>query len=118
MLQLPFPCIQVFSIDGFRCFPDFPRWGGLDDELTDAISNLIHSTTLQTLDIQFLAHVPFSLFQGMGHLKRLDLNFAWPCWFEEDLVAPRDLGGVETVVDECIWYFWEPVRGMRFCMSI
>jgi hypothetical protein len=62
ILRLPFCCLERFSIivwwDELGCWD----WNSFRSELKDALSNIIHSTTLKTLSLTGIAKVPSTVF--------------------------------------------------------
>jgi hypothetical protein len=93
--------------------------------MKDALSNIIHSSTLTTLYLKKVVNVPITLFLGIVHLTKLEL----------DCLSPNDFGGEQsssltstalkgvattashTVIDHCVWWSWRRVRGTRFPTS-
>ena len=68
--------------------------------------------------------MPIMLFHGI-HLTKLRLHYLSPNDFDNEqsrLLTPAASEGVattasHTVIDQCVWYFYEPVHGTRFPTS-
>ena len=121
VLQLPFCCLESFSIGAW----DPSNWNDFSSELKDALLPIIHSSTLKTFYIDNI-DVPIMLFHGI-HLTRLELSSVSPSNFggkQSRLLTPAasESEGVattasHTVVDQCVWNFDEPMHGTRFLTS-
>ena len=56
ILRLPFGCLECFSINLGQCYTN-PKpwdWNKFSSELKDALSNIIHSSSLKTLSLNYL----------------------------------------------------------------
>ena len=120
ILRLPFCCLESSSIHT-RYQSD---WEDFGSELKDALSTIIHSPTLKTLQLDDILNVPTMLFQGI-HLTTLILSNFFPNESNgERSVSPRQTvseGAVATtashmVVDRCKWSF-SSALGMRDFLS-
>ena len=125
ILRLPFRCLESFSFIYMPYHSPPLYWSpplnlnGFSGELKDALSTIIHSSTLKTL---YLAQVivPIMLLHGI-HLTKLVL----------ESLSLNDFGGEQsrlltpavsevvttashTVVDQVEWQFFERVHGTRF----
>jgi hypothetical protein len=93
----------------------------LKSGLGDAISAIIHSTSLEKLHIANVI-IPITFFQGI-HVKKLVLNIQpdhlYRQWALLQAAAPE--GGAttasHTVVDQCEWNCFEPI-GTTFPLQI
>jgi hypothetical protein len=129
ILRLPFSCLECFSIVVRRDFWNKNpwNWDGFSSELKDALSNIIHSSTLKTLSFTGITKVPITLFLHTVHFTTLELHS----------ISPNDFSGLDsssltraaskgvapmashTVIDRCVWHFGEEhVRSMRFSSSV
>jgi len=88
-------------------------WNSFSSELKDALSNIVHSSTLKTLSLRRIVRVPITIFLHIVHLATLDL----------DCISLSDPGGENsssltlaaskgvapmashTVIDRCVWGF-------------
>ena len=119
ILRLPFCCLECFSFSRCpNCFPicDCRHWKvswdwkifQVSSELKDALSNIIHSSTLKTLSLEGITKVPISFFQHI-HITTLDLNSISPIDFcdESSLTRAASKGvapvASHTVIDQCFW---------------
>jgi hypothetical protein len=124
ILRIPFSCLESFSIDLW----DFQAWNwdSFSSELKDALSNIIHSSTLKTLSLRRVVNVPINVF-GIVHLMRLELDSLSPGHFNGERSSSLTVAvsnGVATTashteIDQCVWSFREPVRSLstRFLTS-
>ena len=126
ILRLPFCCLECFSIIVRRndWNEDPWDWNSFSSELKDALTNIIHSSTLETLNLAGITKVPITIFLHIAHLTTLELHS----------LSPNDFGGENPssltqasskgvaasmashslpVIDRCVWHFWEYVRGMK-----
>jgi hypothetical protein len=126
ILLLPFCCLECFSIHG-------RHWGGnwdsFSSELKDALSNIIHLSTLKTLSLTSIINVPMTFFLHTVHFTTLKLDSILPNSFASENLSSltrADLKGVapmasQTVIDSCVWHFRDEherrVRGTRFPSS-
>ena len=119
ILRLTFCCLKRFAI-----YTGNPlNWNDFSSEMKDALSTIIHSSTLQTLDLTRV-NVPITFFGGI-HLAKLRLNSL--CLNGLDGKQPSSLTPAasegettasHTVLEECEWNFFSPVRGTRFSTSL
>jgi len=121
-LRLPFCSLESFSISALS-WEGRLDWNDFSSELKDALSTIIHSSTLKTLHLTGI-YVPIMLFQGI-HLMKLVLHSVL-LWFDLDdkqsrLLTPPASEEEEvattashTVIDEIVWELDEPVFGTRF----
>jgi hypothetical protein len=127
ILRLPFCCLECFSIIG-NFWNRYPwNWDGFSSELKDALSNIIHSSTLKTLSLSGIINVPVStLFLHTTHFTTLELESVSPNDFRganSSLLTSVALKGVapmafQSVIDRCVWHFGEEhVHGTRFLPS-
>jgi hypothetical protein len=123
MLQLPFCCLESFSI-GWACNP--LNWNSFSSELKDALSHIIHSSTLKTLSLVDVSDVPITLFLDIVHFTTLELHSLSPSSFvgEYSTSLTRAVSkeaatmASHTVIDRCVWHFErEDVCGTRFPTS-
>ena len=128
ILRLPFCCLEGFSIivNVNRIFSNHWSWNNFSIELKDALTNIIHSSTLKTLNLSGIAELPTTFFLHIVHLTTLELYSLSPIDFVSgnfSSLTRAALKGVapmssHTVVDRCVWHFgWEHIRGMRFPSS-
>ena len=95
------------------------NWNDFSGELKDALSTIIHSSTLKTLYLaKFI--VPIMLLHGI-HLMKLVLKFPSLNDFGGDQSKLLTLAVSEVattashmVVDQVEWRFFDPVHGTRF----
>jgi len=124
ILRLPFCCLESFSI----IFTNPWSWNSFSSELKDALSNIIHLSTLKTLYLDKLANVPITLFLGIVHLTKLKLGSISHDDFDGEQsssLTPAASKGVattasHTVIDRCVWCLRIPLAvrsGMRFPTS-
>jgi hypothetical protein len=113
ILRLPFCCLERFSIIMRREW-DWSswKWNSFSSELKDALSNIIHSSTLKTLSLSGIANVPSTVFLNIAHLTTLELHSLWPDFAGENSssLTHAALKGVtpmasHTVIDRCVWHF-------------
>jgi hypothetical protein len=107
ILRLPFSRLECFSVrgnwDGFTW-----NWNSFSSELKDALSNIIHSSTLKTLSLKDSTNVPITYFFHL-HLTTLELDFSPIDFCDENSnsliwVASE---GVTPMIDRCVWYLME-----------
>ena len=124
ILRLPFCCLESFSIIGNVIFSQATlNWNDFSSELKDTLSTVIHSSTLKTLYLSKIS-VPIMLFLGMFNLTKLELTDVRVSSNEFDgkqsiLLTPGTSEGMattapHTVVDHCVWNYFELVYGTRF----
>ena len=80
ILRLPFGCLECFSINLGQCYTN-PKpwdWNKFSSELKDALSNIIHSSSLKTLSLRGITKVPITFFLQIVHLATLELNSLSP----------------------------------------
>ena len=123
ILRLPFCCLECFSIivsQGDWAWNPW-NWNSFSSELKDALSNIMHSTTLKTLSLKGITKVPITIFLHIVHLTTLELHSLSLSDFGSENsssltraaskgVAPM---ASHTVIDRCVWRFFrrQYVRG-------
>jgi hypothetical protein len=116
ILQLPFCCLEILSISSV--YYDCVDWNDLSSELKDALSNIIHSSTLETLSLTKVINVPITLFLGISHLTTLELRSISPANFDgtqsSSLTQTEATAASNMVVDQCVWHLRKRVDGTRF----
>jgi hypothetical protein len=121
ILQCPLCSLESFSIDlGDPC-----NWNNFSSELKDALSNIIHSSSLKDLSLTKVVNVPITLFLGIVHLTTLKLDSILPGDFDggqSGFLTPETskevaIAASSPLVDQCVWHFHERVRGTRFPSS-
>ena len=120
ILRLPFRCLESFSTDAYMWCDSPPlNWNDFSSELKDALSTIIHSSTLKTLYL-WKVIMPITLFHGI-HLTKLWLASLSPNDFigEQSRLLTSAASEVtttasHTVIDHCEWNFCAPVHGTRF----
>ena len=127
ILRLSFCCLKSFSINMPSVWVDCPfNWNDFSSELRDALSTVIHSSTLKILNLKNIM-MPIMLFLGLN-LTKLELTANSPNELlgkQSRLLAPAasDSEGVatttasHTVVDHCKCNFFGPLDGTRFPTS-
>ena len=110
ILRLPFHCLERFSI---AVTQDYRYFSG---ELKDALSNIIHTSTLKTLSLFGVTQVPITFFLHIVHLTTLELYSISPSNFSGENSSSESLtrtwaasNGVASrtapVIDRCVWHF-------------
>ena len=111
ILRLPFCCLECFTIlirrnTSIRISWD---WNSFSTELKDALSNIIHSSTLKTLTLTGIPKMPITFFLHIAHLTTLELRVCSPIEFRDEnsnlltrAVAPM---ASNTVINRCVWDF-------------
>ena len=111
ILRLPFCCLECFTILIRRntLDPISWDWNSFSTELKDALSNIIHSSTLKTLSLTGIPKMPIIFFLHIAHLTTLELRVCSPIEFRDEnsnsltrAVAPM---ASHTVIDRCVWDF-------------
>jgi hypothetical protein len=118
ILRLPFCHLESFSIH----FRHPYNWNNFSSELKDALSYIIHSSSLKALYLESVVNVPITLFLDIAHLTKLELISISPGNFDgmqSSSLTPTASKGVataasHTVIDRCVWYFHGQVDGTRF----
>ena len=117
ILRLPFCRLEFFSIYGIfhdKYYNSNWNCNTFSSELKDALSNIIHSSTLKRLSLRGITKVPISFFQHITvtTLKLLDISPIDFC--DESSLTPASSKGVapiasHTVIDCCGWIIatWE-----------
>ncbi|KAM6492889.1 hypothetical protein JOM56_011023 [Amanita muscaria] len=116
ILRLTFCCLESFSIDikidkHWHWDRDPSNWNDFSSELKDALSTIIHSSTLKTLYLTEVS-VPIMLFHGI-HLTKLVLHSLLLNDLDGEqssLLTSANWEGVattasHTVIDQCVWTF-------------
>jgi hypothetical protein len=114
ILRLPFYRLERFSIRGLRVSWN---WVSFSNELKDALSNIVHSSTLKTLSLWGITKVPITLFLHL-HLTTLDLFFLPNDFCDENSnsltwVGSKGVAPIAShmVIDRCVWYLNEGESG-------
>ena len=121
ILRLPFCHLECFSITDYWHRKPW-NWDSFSSELKDALSNIIHSSSLKTLSLRGITKFPITFFLHIVHLTTLELFY----------LSPNDFGNVEnsesnsltstgvapmashTVIDQCVWHLRErDLRGTK-----
>jgi hypothetical protein len=113
ILRLPFGWLERFLIKVYRCDWDMGpwKWNNFSSEVKDALSNIIHSSTLKTLVISGIIEVPSTIFHT-AHFTTLELDTLSPDDFVEknssSLTRAASKGvapmACHTAVDRCVWH--------------
>ena len=126
LLQLPFGCLQSFSIDlrsdGYLSYPR--KWDNFNSELQDALSHIIHSSNLKTLSLKGIRQLPITIFPHIVQLRTLELFSPSPEDFGNvNPSSPASKGeptASHPVIERCVWRLREDcdrrsdfVRGTR-----
>jgi hypothetical protein len=112
ILRLPFCRLECFSIIFFRDWNlESWSWNSFSSEMKDALSNIIHSSTLKTLFLRGITDLPITFFFHIVHLKTLELDSLAPNEFYEEnsstLIQTEGVAPMasHTVIDRCVWRF-------------
>jgi hypothetical protein len=115
ILRLPFCCLECFSIILHPdCPPNIWDWKYFSSDLKDALSNVIHSSTLKIFSLKGITNVPITVFLHIVHLTTLELHSISPInvYMDENssyLTRAASKGMVpmasHAVIDQCIWSF-------------
>ena len=115
ILRLPLCRLECFSIAVCRDFWTNWNWNSFSHELKDALSNIIHSSTLKTLYIMGITELPITFFLHIVHLTTLELHSLTPNDFlDENSSSPTPAASKEvapmashtvSVIDRCVWCF-------------
>jgi hypothetical protein len=120
ILRLPFSCLERFSIN----VPPDQRylkpwnWNSFSSDLKDALSNIVHSSSLKTLYLECITKVPITFFLYIGHLKTLELRSVSPDDFRNEnsssLTSAVSTGVGPTAsnvaIERCVWRLIEVHR--------
>jgi hypothetical protein len=130
ILRLPFCCLECFTItlDRSDWAPFNWDWYAFSSEVKDALSNIIHSSTLKTLTINGMTNVPITYLLPIFHLTTLELHSMSPNDFHDknsSSLVPAASKGVAPMasrtvirVDRCVWHFsGYHIRGTRLPSS-
>jgi hypothetical protein len=119
ILRLPFCRLECFSINVRRERLLWPgihwNWYSFNSELQEALSNIIHSSSLKTLSLTGITEVPISFFLRIVHLTTLELHSLSPNDFGSENsssltraaskgVTPLAMAS-HPVIDRCVWQF-------------
>ena len=115
ILRLPFRCLECFSITVCRDKWDWISWdwNSFSSEMKDALSNIIHSSTLKTLSLNGIAKVPNTFWLHIVHLTKLELDFLSPKDFGDEnsssLTRTASKGVAAPMashaeIDQCVWH--------------
>ena len=117
ILRLPFCCLKSFSIIVCRddWFWDPLDWNDFSSELKDALSNIVHSSTLKTLSLNGITKVPITFFLHIVHLTSLELHSISPYDFSDENSSSLTLAASKgvtpmafhSVIDRCVWRYRE-----------
>ena len=120
ILQLPFCCLECFSIivhkDKWARIPW--SWDCFSSEMKDALSNILHSSTLKTLSLTGITKLPITFFLHIAHHTTLELHSLSPNDFgDENSLTLATSNGMapsasHTVIDRCVWHF--SVKHVRY----
>ena len=107
ILRLPFCRLESFSICGCHLNSSW-NWDTFSSELKDALSNIIHSSTLKTLSLEDVTKVPITFFLGIIHLTTLELSLSPNDFCDENLISLTSKGVAPIMVpvpaiDRCVW---------------
>ena len=113
ILQLPFCRLERFSVVVERHDWDWD-WNSFSNELKDALSNIVHLSTLKTLSLTGVEKVPITFFLHIVHLTTLELDSLSPydfgdenssllTWAASNGMVPMASG----VIDRCVWRYGE-----------
>ena len=118
--QTPLEC---FSIDVRRNYWDPNPWGwnSFSSDLKDALSNIIHSSTLKTLSLDGITKVQITFFLHIVHLTTLELRFLLPNDFADEnsssltRAASKGVASMasHSVIDQCVWRFRAELLAIR-----
>jgi hypothetical protein len=98
-------------------------------ELEDALSNIIHSSTLKTLSLTGITEVPITFFLHIVHLSTLELGSFLPNDFGGENSSSLTQAALKRVapmaseshilIDRCVWHssLEEHIRSTRFPSS-
>jgi hypothetical protein len=117
ILQLSFCRLESFSLCLWR------SWYNLSSEVKDALSNILHSSTLKTLVLDGVANMPITVLLGIVHLTKLELRNVWPHDFNcnrSSSLTPKAVAPTAShtpVIDHCVWYLPDEDRCTRFPTS-
>jgi len=104
ILRLSFCCLESFSINLW----DPWNWNCLSCEMKDALSSIIHSSTLKTLYF----NVPITPFLDLTELTLNSVHFDREQSTSPTLAALKGMATIShPLVDQCVWYFWIWDRG-------
>ena len=116
LLRLPSLChLESFSIAVCRELWVRWNWNNFNNEMKEALLNIIHSSTLKTLSLTGLTDVPITFFFHIVHLTTLELKFLLPNDFVDEnsssLTRAASMGVALMVshtapmIDRCVWRF-------------
>ena len=115
LLRLPFGCLECFSIIVHRDDWDTWSWNNFSSELKDALSNIIHTSSLKTLSLTGITKVPITFFLHIVHLTTLELHSISLYDFYDKNSRPLSVTRAaskrvvpmvsHTVIDRCVWRF-------------
>ena len=119
ILQLPFCCLERFSIflpRNVDCLWDAMDWNHDSDawdwnyfsgELKNALWNIMLSSTLKTLCLSGITNLPMSLFLHIAPLTTLELDSLSPNDFCEEYSSMLTRAPTYGVIGRCVWRFGE-----------
>jgi hypothetical protein len=97
IFRLPFCCLECFLIIVFRdsWIRNPWNWNNFSSELKDALSKIIHTSTLKTLALSGITQVPFTFLLHIVHLTTLKLSRLSPNDFDWRELKRADSGSFE-----------------------
>ena len=134
ILRLPFCCLESFSIvifdddeDAMTFWITEPTasdifdselwdWNHFNNEMKDALSNIILLPTLKTICLDGIINVPTTFFSRITHLTTLELHSFSPNHFCDSStltgaaskgVAPTTSSSHTAIIDRCVWRYGE-----------
>ena len=119
IFRLPFCRLECFSIYFRHWRLDYwaRNWDSFSNELKDALSNIIHSSTLKTLSLDRIADLPITLFLHIVHLTTLELSLSPNSFCDENSNSLTSLASESTrpvtpiashtVIDRLVWHLRE-----------
>ena len=126
ILRLPFRYLECFSIDVNR--DDWNwfswNWNAFSNEMKDALSNIIHSSTLKTFSLNGVAKVPNTFWPHIVRTTTLELDSLSPIDFVDEnsssltWTASKGVAPMTSYaeIDRCVWHYsdYGPMDGTRF----
>ena len=109
ILRLQFCCLECFSIVSRENW----NWNKFSSEMKDALSNIMHSSTLKSLSITRITELPITFFLYNVHLPALELFSITPHDFDGEsssslmLAASKGVAPQAMAIDRCMWSFGE-----------
>ena len=109
ILRLPFRCLERFSIIVSR---ENWNWNKFSSEMKDALSNIMHSSTLKSLSLTRTTELPITFLDNI-HLTTLELFSIAPNDFDSESSSPlmraasKGVAPQAMAIDRCVWSFEE-----------